>query len=160
MLKVLFRLFLFNLPGFLIGGVLLYLGFTTNPTALTSDGYNLKTFFLVMGAGVIALSLLLTIGMMVFAALKIRRIKEIVTHGKQGTAKILQLSDTGTRINDDPRVKMLLEISIPDYPTYQAEKTVTIPLINLPQVQPGSTVSVYADPTQPTNQKRIGLVLK
>lgn len=160
MIKGLFRLLLLNLPGCLIGGVLLYFGFTASPTALTGDGYSLKTFLFAMGGGFIALSLLITMGMLIFALLKVRRIKEIVTHGKQGTAKILELSDTGTRINDNPRVKMLLEISIPNYPAYQAEKTLTVPLINLSQVQPGSTVSVYADPEQPSNQKRIGLVLK
>ncbi|MBA3633276.1 MAG: hypothetical protein H0W58_10795 [Acidobacteria bacterium] len=55
---------------------------------------------------------------------------------------------------------MLLEIQIPNYQTYQAEKKVTIPIIYLSQVQVGSTIDIWADPEDPNNQKKIGLGLK
>ncbi len=160
MIKLLAKLILFNLPFLLIAAVMFYLGLTTNDRSLTSDGFNLKIFFYLMGAGFGGLSLLGCAGFLIFAFVKRKRIEQIVAHGKQGTAKILRLTDTGTRINDDPRVKMLLEISIPNYETYRAEKTFTVPMINLSQVQVGETVSVLADPEQPDNQKRIGLILK
>ena len=144
----------------MIGGVFLYLGFTTKDDALTDDGYSLKYFFFIMGAFFLALPVILFICISAFTLLKARRINKIVTEGKQGKALILKLEDTGTRINDNPRVKLLLEIQIPNYPTYRAEKKITVPLINLSQVQVGSTVEIWADPEDPNNQKKIVLGLK
>jgi hypothetical protein len=137
-----------------------YSGFTTDEKALTDDGYNLKWFFFLMGTGFLVISLATSFGILIWMMVKRKRITELVATGKQGTAVVLQLSDTGVRINDDPRVKLLLEIHIPNYPPYQAQKTVTLPLIYLPQVQTGSTINILADPAQPNNEKRIALLLK
>ena len=160
MIKMLGKLFLMNLPFLLIGGVLIYLGFTTNEDALTGDGYSLKNFFFIMGASFAGLSVILFICISGFTLLKIKRLNTIVTEGKQGNAVVLKLEDTGVTINDAPRVKLLLEIQIPNYPTYRAEKKVTIPIIYLSQVQVGSTIAIWADPEDPNNQKKIGLGLK
>lgn len=89
-----------------------------------------------------------------------KRIEEIISHGKPETAKILKLEDTNVRIGDNPRVKLQLEISIPSYPTYQMHKTLVIPHINLPQVQPDSIINVLADPDDAYHEDRIGIVLK
>jgi hypothetical protein len=80
--------------------------------------------------------------------------------GQQGEATVLQLEDTGTRINDNPRVNLLLEVRIPGYPPYQVRKTVTIPIIRASQIQVGSVVTVLADPTQPTNPDKVGILLR
>jgi hypothetical protein len=164
MIKVLLRALIFGIPltvpFLLLGGFFFYQGLIASNTALTDDGYSLKTFWFLMGAGFTVIPVLIVIGTLIFVVRKRNQIKEIVTYGKPGTAKVLKLSDTGVRINDDPRIKLLLEISIPDYPTYQAEKTLTLSIVYLPRVQVGSTVSVLADPTQPGDEKRIGLVLE
>ena len=68
--------------------------------------------------------------------------------------------DTGTRINDDPRVKLLLEVQIEGYPPYRVQKTVVVPLVRLAQVQVGSIVQVLADPTQPKNPNKLGILLR
>jgi hypothetical protein len=72
----------------------------------------------------------------------------------------LQLEDTGMRINDDPRVAVTLEVRLPGYPPYQVRKTVTLPLIRMSQVQVGAVISVLADPTQPGNPDKVGLLLR
>jgi hypothetical protein len=36
----------------------------------------------------------------------------------------------------------------------------TVPMIKLPQVQPGLVVAVLADPADPTNPDKVGLLLK
>ena len=158
--KAIRRLLLFNIPFFLVSGFMFYSGFRADENALTDDGYNLKRFFFLMGAGFLGISLAVSFGILIWMMVKQKRIAELVATGKQGTAVILQLSDTGVRVNDNPRVKMLLEIHIPNYPPYQAQKTVTLPLIYLPQVQTGSTINILADPAQPNNEKRIALLLK
>ncbi len=85
---------------------------------------------------------------------------ELMAKGTQGEATILSLEDTGMRINDDPRVAMVLEIRMPYGAPYQVRKVATIPIIRLSQVQVGSVVSVMVDMSNPTNPDKIGLLLK
>jgi hypothetical protein len=89
-----------------------------------------------------------------------KKAEELMATGKQGEATILELQDTGMLINNQPRVNMLLEVRIPGYSPYQIWKTVTIPLIRLSQVQVGAVVGVMADPEQPTNPDKVGLLLR
>ncbi|HEV2882286.1 MAG TPA: hypothetical protein VGX24_13480 [Pyrinomonadaceae bacterium] len=158
--KAIGRLLLFNVPFLLISGFMFYSGWTADENALTDDGYNLKTFFFFMGATFLVIPLAGSLGILIWVMAKRKRIAELVATGKQGTAVILDLSDTGVTINDDPRVKLLLEIHIPNYQPYQARKTVTLPLIYMSQVQTGSTIQILADPEQPDDEKRIALLLK
>src|SRR5688572_1564543 len=158
--KAVGRLFLFNIPFFLVSGFMFYSGFTAEESALTDDGYNLKWFFFLMGAGFLILPLAISLGILIWAVAKRKRMEELVATGKQGTAVVLQLSDTGVSVNDNPRVRLQLEMHIPNYQPYRAQKTVTLPLIYLPQVQTGSTINILADPEQPDNEKRIALLLK
>jgi flagellar basal body-associated protein FliL len=80
--------------------------------------------------------------------------------GKPGEATVLQVDDTGMRVNGNPRVNVLLEIRIPGYSAYQVQKTVTIPTVRASQIQVGSIVSVLADPTQTTNPDKVGILLR
>jgi len=114
-------------------------------------------FSLVCTVGIIALS----IGIPIFIMRSNQqKAQALMATGTQGEATILQLNDTGMRINDNPRVALLLEVRLPNYPPYQVQKTVTIPIIRLAQVQVGSVVAVMADPTQPNNPDKLGLLLK
>ena len=158
--KAIGKLLLFNIPLFLVSGFMFYSGLTADEQALTDDGYNLKWFFYLMGAIFLAIPLAISFGIVLWMMVKRKRMAELIATGKQGTAVVLELSDTGVRVNDDPRVKLRLDIHLPDYQPYQAQKTVTLPLIYLPQVQTGSTINVLADPARPHDEKRIALLLK
>ena len=89
-----------------------------------------------------------------------KKAEALMATGRQGEATILQLEDTGMRINDNPRVALLLDVRIPGYSPYQVQKTVTVPLIRLSQLQVGSVVAVMADPDQPNNPDKVGLLLR
>lgn len=89
-----------------------------------------------------------------------KKAEALMATGRQGEATVLALQDTGMRINDDPRVALVLEVRIPGYPPYQVQKTMTLPLIRMSQVQVGSVVAVMADPTQPGNPDKVGLLLR
>lgn len=155
------KLLLFNIPFLLIAGFLFYSGLVADEQALTDDGsMSLKSFFFLMGAGFLVLPLAGSLGILIWTVVKRRQMDELVATGKQGTASILEVSDTGTTINDNPRLRLRLEIHIPNYQPYRAQKTVTLPLTYLPQVQTGSTINILADPEQPDNEKRIALLLK
>ena len=158
--KAIGKLLLFNIPFFLVSGFMFYGLLTTDENALTDDGFNLRWFYSLMGIAFFLIPLTISCCILIWMVVKRKQIDELVATGKQGTAVILNLSDTGTRINDDPRVKLLLEIHIPNYQPYQAQKTVTLPLIYLPQVQTGATINILADPEQPNNEKRLALLLK
>ena len=108
-----------------------------------------------LGITVLAIAIPIVLGVM-----NRRRAQQIMATGKPGQAIIRQLQDTGMRINDNPRVKVLLEVTIPGYAPYQIWKTVTVPMIRLPQVQPGAVVAVMADPAEPQNADKLGLLLQ
>jgi len=91
---------------------------------------------------------------------KKKKTEALMANGIKGEATVVQLDDTGERINDNPRVSILLEVHIPGYPPYQAKKTVTVPRVRLTQIQAGSVVSVLADPNQPTNPDKVGILLR
>ena len=80
--------------------------------------------------------------------------------GSKGEATVLQLTDTGTRVNDNPKMNLLLEVRIPGHPPYQVQKTVTVPLVRLSQIQVGSIVAVLADPSRPENPDMVGILLR
>lgn len=126
------------------------------------------TISTVITIGITCLSLLCTL-VVVAAAVGIpiymmrknqSKMKNLMATGKQGEATILSMEDTGMRINDDPRLALTLEVRIPGYPPYQIRKTLTIEMIRMPQVQPGLVVAVLADPTDPTNPDKVGLLLR
>jgi hypothetical protein len=148
------------LPVLAVGAVLLVVGYFTDPSALTDDGYPLKTFFFAMGGFFSLLPIVLLILILLFSLGKRRKVEDLLATGRQGQAMVLSLEDTGIMINDNPRVKILPEVHIEGYPPYKVQKTMVVPLIRLAQVQVGSTVPVLADPTQPDNPDKLGLLLR
>ena len=91
---------------------------------------------------------------------KRKQAEDLVASGTQGEATILSLEDTGMRINDNPRVKMMLEIRMPGMDPYQLQKTMVVPLIRMSQVQVGTVVPVMVDLSDHTNPDKVGLLLK
>jgi hypothetical protein len=78
--------------------------------------------------------------------------KILAKKGLTGSAKILAISDTLTRLNHQPVLKMELEITIPKTPVYRVEIEKVVSLAAIPQLQPGNVVKVKVDPN---NKKRI-----
>ncbi len=72
--------------------------------------------------------------------------RAIRAKGLPAGAVILETRDTGTRINDSPIVRFTLEVHTPDGQVFQAETERLIPLLSLPQIQPGTTVPVKYNP--------------
>ncbi len=91
---------------------------------------------------------------------KRQQTEELAAVGTQGEAKVLSMTDTGMRINDNPRVTLELEITMPMRPPYKVTKTMTVPMIRLAQVQVGEVVGVMVDMSDPTNPDKVGLLLK
>jgi hypothetical protein len=143
------------LPFPIIGLGFIVASFVIDAGEMTDDGFPLNTFLLIMGIGFLVP---LVIVYLVHTVRK-NRIEHLMATGKQGEAVILSLEDTGVKVNDQPRVRMMLEVHIDGHSPYQVEKTAVIPLLALAKVQVGARVRVLADPREPENAKKLALML-
>jgi hypothetical protein len=69
----------------------------------------------------------------------------LLTTGEPAQAKILRMWDTGTTLNDDPKVGLLLEVYSPNRTPYQVETKCYVSRLKISQVQPGNVVAVKID---------------
>jgi hypothetical protein len=72
--------------------------------------------------------------------------KELQKIGRPAQAVILQISDTGWTLNDDPVVAFWLEVHPDGEEAYQARTKIVISRVHIPQFQPGASVPVRIDP--------------
>jgi hypothetical protein len=78
-----------------------------------------------------------------------------IKNGVTAEASVLKVWDTGVRINDEPRIGMLLEVHPPNASAFEAEVKKLIPQLTANNYQPGQKVQVVYDPNNP---KRIDVV--
>jgi hypothetical protein len=74
---------------------------------------------------------------------------EVVRTGNAGTATILSLVDTGTRINNDAMVTLQLLVQIDGRPSYPVSATMTVPFHAGMRAGPGQRVAVMVDRADP-----------
>lgn len=119
---------------------------------------------IVIIAASVCFGLLITAAAIAIPIIWMRKKRQQAEHlaavGTQGEAKILSMNDTGMLVNNNPRVTLELEVTMPMRPPYQVTKTMVVPLIRLPQIQVGETVGVMVDMADPTNPDKVGLLLK
>ena len=111
-----------------------------------------------LGMIITAVTLLFTFAVLgaVFYFIYIKVIKpsqnarRILQTGEPGKAKVLSLADTGVKINDNPQVRLTLEVT-PDRNrrAYNVEAKMVISLLQIPQFQPGCRLLVRIDPQDP-----------
>ena len=75
----------------------------------------------------------------------------LLTTGTQGKATIKNFSDTGTLVNFNPQVILDLEVTCPGQAAYAAQLTTAVPQVYLSQLQPGASIGVRVDPSDPTS---------
>lgn len=68
--------------------------------------------------------------------------KRVIAKGQDAEAKILSITDTGTRINDNPVVDFSLQVQPANFPAFIAQARQTVSMIHLPSLQPGKSVYV------------------
>ena len=69
--------------------------------------------------------------------------------GQPGTATILSVVDTGTRVNHDAMVTLQLLVELPGRPPYPVTTTALIPYLAIARATPGNRVAIAVDPTNP-----------
>lgn len=75
--------------------------------------------------------------------------KPVRDFGVSASAKVLEIWDTGVRLNNNPVVGFLLLVTLEDGTSYQAKTKNVISIIHIPQVQPGAVLTVKVDPENP-----------
>jgi len=74
-----------------------------------------------------------------------------IKNGVTASAKVLKVWDTGTTINDNPQIGLLLEVAPSMSASFQAEAKTIVSRLNATLVQPGITATVIYDPQKPTH---------
>jgi hypothetical protein len=71
--------------------------------------------------------------------------KKILTEGVQAQAVVLNVQDTGMTINDNPRVKLTLQVQPEGQVPFEVEKKVTVSRVSIPSI--GDQYVVRYDPS-------------
>lgn len=99
--------------------------------------------------GVCCMSLF-TIGITIGGIFLIRKFtgpnRQVLKEGLIGEATILQTQQTGVMVNNQPQAKLKLEVRVPGWEPYETEIRMVIPIVNVPQFQPGAVFPVRVDP--------------
>lgn len=72
--------------------------------------------------------------------------KPVRESGFPASAKVLEIWDTGVRLNDNPVVGFRLLVTLDDGTSYEAVTKNVVSVVHIPQVQPGATLPVRVDP--------------
>lgn len=85
--------------------------------------------------------------------------QQLLATGQPAQARIIQMGDTGTRINHDHVVQLLLEVHPQPMqgpqgyrgamPPFQTQAQLLVPMMALPRVQPGAMVPIRYNPQNP-----------
>ncbi len=120
-------------------------GFLVSNDAETDDGYPLNIFLWVMG-GFFSLSIVV---LFFFTKVSNKRRAHIEATWYDAPAEILEVSETGTYINNQPRLKFLLHVRSPVHPPCDVIHKQVIPLTALSQYTKGNTITVKVNPENP-----------
>jgi len=75
--------------------------------------------------------------------------KPVRENGVPASAEVLEIWDTGVRLNDNPVVGFRLLVTLEDGESYEAETKNVVSVVHIPQVQPGAVLPVKIDPKKP-----------
>ena len=75
-----------------------------------------------------------------------QRAQYLMANGRQGSAVVQALRDTGVTINDNPTVELDLAVAVDGGAPYAVTHRQTISRIAIPSFQPGATIPVRVDP--------------
>ncbi len=79
------------------------------------------------------------------------RRKVLLRQGVDGSAKLMVVEQTGTRVNDQPLLQLRMMVEVPGSSPYSVLHREVVPQIRLAQLQPGMQLPVKVDPRDPRN---------
>lgn len=75
--------------------------------------------------------------------------QRLLATGRQGTAVVTALRDTGVRVDGNPEVELDLDVTVEGMPVYPVTHRQVISRLAVAGFQPGATIPVRVDPQQP-----------
>jgi len=135
----LFGFFALIIVGFIVAG------FVVSPDAKTDDGYPLNIFFWFMGG----MFFLTDAGILLWIYLSNRKREYIENSWFDASAEIIEVGETGTYINDQPRLRFRLLVNSPVHPPCEVFHKQVMPLDALTRFQVGTTIPVKISPDNP-----------
>jgi uncharacterized protein DUF3592 len=75
------------------------------------------------------------------------RTQETLKSGVPASARVLELRDTGGRLNSNPVVEFKLEVHPDSGAPFVTATSAVISTVDLPRFQPGATIAVKYDPS-------------
>ncbi|MEX2253667.1 MAG: SHOCT domain-containing protein [Thermoleophilaceae bacterium] len=97
---------------------------------------------------VVALGL---IGLFFFMSRRAEAAEKLKREGIPAQGQILEMTQTGMYVNEQPQVKLKLRVSGPGLTPFETEKKVVVPMIALGSLSSGNPLSVYVDRTDQSN---------
>jgi len=89
---------------------------------------------------------------------KQKETNQLIATGVPGQASIVAMGDTGMRINNQPRLQFTLDVQPlaapgqpPPFQPFRTDVQLTVPMMAMARVSPGTTVPVKCDPQNPAN---------
>ena len=76
--------------------------------------------------------------------------RDILASGDPAPARVVEVIDTGRRVNANPQVRLKLEVQPAGDEPFPAEVVVVLSAVSLQKVRPGSVVAVKYDPEDPS----------
>ena len=114
---------------------------------------NMTTMIIAITCGGMLLTIVLIIVITRFTKGMIKKTvgvdQGVLQNGIPAQAKILNIQQTGVMLNNQPQVAFDLEVYQPGRGPYRAQAKAVIPIVNIPQYQPGVEVPVKVDPNNP-----------
>jgi hypothetical protein len=114
---------------------------------------NMSIFAIVTTCGGGLLSIALTVGIIVFVRRMIKQTvgpsQGILQNGVPAQAKIRGVRQTGVLLNNQPQIEFDLDVQPSGGPSYRATAKAIIPIVHIPQFQPGADVPVKIHPSDP-----------
>jgi hypothetical protein len=127
-------------------------------TRVNPVGWFIVAFFLIggiaftvampsIGIGQIWIGVAVLVGLIYLAiGRRASRMEGLRRTGLPGTAQVLEMSQTGVYINENPQVKMKLQVQAQGLAPYEVEKKATVPLIAIGMLGSGRPLTVYVNP--------------
>lgn len=148
---------LISLGGIILAAFLIF----TGPDRIELSGRSISD--LLRGeeaAGIIAIPIVLVITALVmwsvFRTISPPKIKNGVT----AAARVLEVHDTGVSVNDNPQVRLVIEVMPKSGSPFQAQVKTLVSRLEAALVQPGIEAVVVYDPLKPTRIQLSNLELK
>ncbi len=75
---------------------------------------------------------------------------QLIKNGLSAEGIIVSIEDTGNRFNDQPQVKVTVDVQPKNDSAFKAAAKMIVSPVHLPQFQPGKKVQVRYDPADPS----------